>query len=161
KLRNLDFNVTMALAKKSFLSQKEFAQKGLEHRASRIRRRLAELETNGAILAPISGTVSEIALKSGDYIDNPQQYYIKIADASSFRIQLFLPYSVSAKLRKGALATLSRIRTDEFGRDKLETAAGQISGIAPTVDPKTGSVLTDIEITRVPSGWIPGIFVQV
>lgn len=160
-LRNLEYSVTLALAKKSFLSQKEFAQKELEHRASKIRRRLAEIETTGAIKAPIEGIVSEIALKNGDFIDNQQQYYIKIADASSFRVQLFLPQTVAAKLNKGAPVDLSRTRVDEFGKDFTETAMGQVSSIAPVVDPKTGSVMTELEISKVPRGWISGIFVQV
>ncbi len=161
KLKNLDFKVTMELAKKSFLSEKEFQQKELEHRASRIRRRLAEIDTMGAILSPITGIVSEIALKSGDFVDNPSTYYIKIADASALRLQIFLPQAVAAKLVKGDEATLSRSHADELGVEQIESAKGMVGGVAPVVDPKTGSVLTEIDIDSVPKTWIPGMFVQV
>lgn len=161
QLKNLDYSVTVALAKKSFISSKEYQQKELEHKASRLRAKLAKIETTGAIHSPINGTVSEVNLKSGDYIDNPSQYYIKIADASSFRLQLYLPQAVAAKLNKGSEAILSRTKTDEYGKESYEAAFGRVGGVAPVVDPKSGSVLTDIEVEKIPSGWIAGQYVQV
>lgn len=160
KQKNLDYSVTLALAKKSFISTKEFAQKQLEYRASGIRKRLSELETTGAIHSPIDGVVSEIAIKSGDYIDNPSQYFIKIADNSSFRIQLYLPQTVASRLTKGMFASLTRARIDDFGKETTEFAARNVLAIAPVVDPKSGSVLTDIEVQSVPKGWIGGQYVQ-
>lgn len=161
KLKNLDYSVTVALAKKSFISSKEFQQKELEHKASRLRGRLAQIETTGAIHSPINGIVSEISLKSGDYIDNPAQYFIKIADSSSFRLQLYLPQTVAAKLQKGSGALLSRTKTDEYGKELYEAAFGRVGAVAPVVDPKSGSVLTEVEVDQIPAGWIAGQYVQV
>ena len=161
KMRNLDFNVTVALAKKSFLSKKEYREKELEHRAVQIRKRLSEIDTTGSMISPIAGVISEVSLKTGDFIDNPQQYFIKIADASSFRVQLYLPQSVASHLKKGDPAELSHSKTDELGKETNQVTLGKIETVAPVVDPKTGSILTEIEVGKIPEGWISGMYVQV
>jgi membrane fusion protein (multidrug efflux system) len=159
--RNLDYAVTLALAKKSFLSQREFEQKELEHKADKIRKRLAELESTGAITAPISGVVSEINLKVGDFVDNPSQYYIKIADSSSLKIQLFLPQAVTTKIWVGSSARLSRLTSDDQGQEIKSEAIAKVQAIAPVVDPKTGSVYVEIVTEKVPVEWLAGMYVEV
>lgn len=161
QLKNIEYSVTVALAKKSFLSQKEYQQKQLEHKAAAIRQRLSEIESNGAIISPIDGQVSEINMKVGDYIDNPSNYSVKISDSSSYRIQLYLPQDVARKLKKGAPATLNHKKNDENGQEVSEDAAGEVATVAPSIDPKTGSVLTEIEVPNVPKGWMSGTYVQI
>ncbi len=161
QLRNLDFGVTMVLAKKSFLSQNEFKQKELEHKASQIRKRLAELDTSSSIRAPIAGTVAEIALKQGDFVDNSTNYYIKIVDTTSQLIHLYLPQSVALRLQKGSEAMLSHTLTREQGKSEVQQGVASIRAVAPFVDPKTGSVFVELVSQNVPDNWISGMYVEV
>ncbi len=161
KQKNLDHEVTMALAKQKFLSRNEYKQKVLEYKAYQVRQRLNDIETNGAIISPIDGIVSEINLKVGDFIDNPSQYSIKISDPSSYRIQLYIPQNVAAKLDKETPATLSRNWKKEMGEEVTESIDAKISAIAPTVDSKTGSVFIEITVSKIPKGWIAGMYVEV
>ncbi len=160
QLRNLDFGVTMALAKKNFLSEKEIKQKTLEHRSQEVRARISELEGAEALIAPIDGVVAEIALKNGDYVDNNTNYFVRIVDTNAYKISLYLPQSVASRLLAGDDVALSRMSNDENSSDKIEEAMAHIAAIAPTVDPKTGSVFVEITAEKVPKTWIAGMYVE-
>lgn len=160
QLRNLDFTVTLALAKRNFLSQKEVEQKKLEHRAVQIRQRLSDLETKNEIKSPIAGVVSEIRMKKGDYIDGQSNSYIKVSDSSHFRVELYLPQNVATLIKKGDPVTLSRSQTLESSSE-IQNATAHVTAISPTVDSKTGSVFTEITLENIPSGWIAGMFTEI
>jgi len=161
QLRNMDFAVTLALARKNFVSEKEFKQRKLEFRAQEIRAKIAKMENTDILDAPISGVVSEISMKNGDYVDQPNQYYIKISDTSEMKLAIYIPQSVATKLAKGAEVELTRNEADASGVQRIQTSKASIDAVAPVVDPKTGSILVEMRTHNTPKSWVPGMYVEV
>ncbi len=149
--REIDFRVTMALAKKEYLSKNEVSQKKLERRAFLIRKRLGELDSSAVLRSPISGIVSELSAHEGDYIDNPQNYVLKIADTKSQSIDLYVPQNIMTHLSRNKEVFLSK---------SGEEAKGFVRAFAPVVDVKTGSVYAEIVVPKSPSSWLPGMYVE-
>ena len=161
QLRNMDFAVTMALARKNFVSEKEFKQRKLEYRAQEIRTRIAKLENTDLLESPIDGLVSEINMKNGDYIDNSNQYFIKVADVSELKISIYIPQKIATRLKKGDEVELVRSEIDEAGSKIIQSSKATIQAVAPIVDPKTGSILVEINAKNTPKSWVPGMYVEV
>jgi RND family efflux transporter MFP subunit len=151
-LRSMDYKVTMALAKKNFLSNNEYKQKTLEYKAQQIRAQLSALESNSNIKSPIDGVVAENAFREGDFVDQQNNLFIRVIDPSLLRISLSLPSNIAEKLSVGKEIIAIRDQTK---------AKGIIRGIAPSVDPKTGTILIDIDITSNPKNWTVGLYAQV
>ena len=160
RLRESDYRVTMALAKKDFISRNEQNQKVLEHRAQELRTKIATIESSGRLLSPISGVVSEVQLKAGDYIDNSMNYFIKIVDPSQLKVSLYLPHTAAQKLANDGQVDLIRNEAGDDGQDHEVITTGKIVAIAPVVDSKTGSVLVEVVVSAFPPSWKPGLSVE-
>lgn len=154
ELRNLDFSVTLALAKKNFLSSKELRQRELEHKASIIRAKLNTLESAERLQSPIKGVIAELSYKEGDFIDNNSTAAIKIIDASKLKVPMYVPQEIIPLLKINQDVQLTRSGTS------LPISA-TLASISPTVDARTGSVFVEVVINKVPVSLLPGMFVQV
>ena len=91
-------------------------------------------------------------MRPGDYIDGNQSNSIRVIDNSAFKIMLYVPQSVATKVKAGDRVILKR----EDGQ-----GIGLISAVSPSVDPKTGSVLTEIIAKNIPKEWISGMYVDI
>lgn len=154
ELRNIDFSVTMALAKKKFLSAKEVQQKSLEHKSNILRSRLMQIENAGVLRTPIAGIISELDFKVGEYVDNSSLANIRVVDVSQLKIPLYLPQKIIKFLSRNLEVTLHRDA-------KEEPVIGKISSISPSVDSKTGSVFTEVAIENPPPSLLPGMYVEI
>jgi RND family efflux transporter MFP subunit len=154
ELRNLDFTVTLALAKKNFLSNKEFRQRELEHKASLIRAQLSKLETAESIQSPIKGVVAELGFKEGDFIDNNNSASIRIIDITKLKIQLYVPQDIVSYLSLNQEVSLKK------SADSDPISASLLS-ISPSVDSRTGSVFVEVVIEKAPPTLVAGMFVEV
>lgn len=154
ELKNLDFSVTLALAKKNFLSSKEYRQRELEHKANLIRTKLNQLESSESIQSPIKGVVAELSFKEGEFIDNNSVGLVRVIDSSKLKLPLYIPQDIVSHLKVNDEVLLTR-----SGTKKNLTA--QLLSISPIVDSKTGSVFVEVVVNDVPPGLLPGMFVQV
>lgn len=154
EIRNIDFGVNRALAANSFISKKEFRQKELEFKANQLRQKMAQIDNAVILRSPIQGRVSEINLKSGDYIDPQGQFYIRVVDDGKFRVQVYVPSEVAEQLNA---------QTKVFIGSTIETTlfAGKLASISPSVDTKTGTVFTETHLETIPVGWKVGSLVEV
>ena len=152
ELKNIDYKVTLALAKRNFLSNNDFKTKSIEFRAQQIRAQLSALDANSNLISPISGVVAENDFKPGDYIDTSNNNQVKIIDNSSLRVLLSVPANTANKLSVGDKARLER---------ENQSTVGMVKSVAPMVDPKSGTVAIEIEIPNAPQGWNVGQYAQV
>lgn len=160
QMRELDYSVTLALAKKDFISKNEQKQKILEHRSQQIRARISAIESSGRMVAPISGVISEVQMKAGDYIDNSSNYFVKIVDPTQLKVSIYLPHTAVRKLAVDSAVQFQRTEVGDDGEDHLVSATGRVAAIAPVVDSKTGSVLVEIVVNQFPKTWRPGLSVE-
>lgn len=153
ELKNLDFSVTMALAKKNFLSKKEVKQRGLEHRASLLRTQLNKLDAAGFLRSPIKGLVAEVGFKAGDFFDGNSNQIIKVVDNSKLKVPLYVPQEVVAFLKVDQAVTLKRPQQPDI--------SAVLSTISPSVDAKTGSVFVELVVDQVPPQILSGMYVEI
>ncbi|MBK7963260.1 MAG: efflux RND transporter periplasmic adaptor subunit [Bdellovibrionales bacterium] len=154
ELKNLDFGVTMALAKKKFLSSKEVQQKSLEHKSNLLRSKLMKIENAGVLRTPIAGVISEFDFKEGEYVDNNSTSSIRVVDVSHLKIPLYVPQNIVGYLDRDMDVSIQR-------DPKQEPALAKISSIAPSVDSKTGSVYSEIAVMNPPKDLLPGMYVEI
>lgn len=147
-----EFQVTEALARKKFVSGKEFEQKKLELRSHRLRQRLTELESARLIKSPIDGVVAEVQMKPGDFIDQQSTAQIRVIDPSLFRSVVFLPQKIATQISKGQQA-IFKVGGQEF--------PAQVSAVSPVVDSKTGSVLTEVVALESNAKWVVGMQIEI
>ena len=154
EIRNIDFGVNRALAANSFISKKEFRQKELEFKANQLRQKMAQIDNAVVLRSPIQGRVSEINLKSGDYVDPQGQFYIRVVDDGKFRVQVYVPSEVAEQLHG---------QTKVFIANSTDTTLfeGKLASVSPSVDTKTGTVFTETHLETIPSGWKVGSLVEV
>ncbi len=152
ELKNIDYKVTLALAKRNFLSNNDFKTKSIEFRAQQIRAQLSALDANSNLISPIAGVVAENDFKPGDYIDTSNNNQVKIIDNSSLRVLLSVPANTATKLSVGDKARLER---------ENQSTVGIVKSLAPMVDPKSGTVSIEVEIPNAPQGWNVGQYTQV
>ncbi len=157
RMKDIDFAVTMNLAKKDFLSKNEVKTKELEYQANQLKSRLSDLENSGVIKSPIQGIVAEISLKNGDFIDGNGNYYIKVIDSSKLKSTLYVPKDIVQYLKVGQSVRLTQTTV---GNSELLDIDGSITAIAPIVDTKTGSVLIELSIPQQSVGLIPGSYLD-
>lgn len=86
-----------------------------------------------SINAPFSGNIGDIPVKVGDYVSPTTELYT-IADNQTLQIQVRVPVEKAPQLRNGMPVQL----VDDQGKPRQ---TGQISFIAPNIDPQTQSVL--------------------
>ena len=150
--REKEFNLNKKLAERNFISGSEFEQKEAEFKSATLRQKMSDLESARIMRSPVDGIVSEVSMRTGDYVDGNSSNSIKIIDNSSFKIMLFVPQSVATKISTGQKVNFKHV---------AEGGEGIISAISPSVDPKTGSVLVEIITKKIPKRWISGMYVEV
>ncbi len=167
EIRNIDYTVTRALARQSFLSKREAKQRELEHKAAQIRLKLNQLDNSAVIKSPIDGIVSELTIKVGDYIDQSgiNNSLVKIVDKTKMRVQIYLPTEVAVQVNDKTKIFFRKMGASQISKDNAESAVEETSGVlnslSPSVDLRTGTVFSETVLTKMPKSWLPGMFVEV
>jgi membrane fusion protein (multidrug efflux system) len=105
------------------------------------------------VRAPISGTVTQRMVNLGDQVQIGDHLF-EIIDFDSMGARIFVPEKHLGQLRQGLGARLSAQAT---GGDDYR---GNVSRIAPIVDPKSGTVKVTIDVGG-QQGLRPGMYVDV
>ncbi len=169
--KEMDIELTLALSKKHFVSGRELKQTQLDKRATELRRKLQETESQQILRSPIDGVLAEMSLFQGDFIDQAQNHTVRVIHPSGFRVQAYVPNSISSKLKIGGEAHLSLVQRDDnatppTGGPASEMAVerewidGSIDAIGSTIDPKTGSIFLSVIAGDTPEGWKAGALVE-
>ena len=156
ELQQTEFEAISRLAKKQFISRKEFQQKQMEMVTSKLRRQIAELEgSSEQIVSPIDGKISEINLKEGDYVSDPSKTFVKVIDDQFYKVKLHLPLQVATKLDEGMEVKLFKGDSQNY-----QESYGSVNAVSPVVDSKTGSVFVDISVDDPHPDWRAGMFAK-
>lgn len=105
------------------------------------------------VRTPISGTVTGRLVKVGDQVQLGQHLF-DVVDFESLVARVYLPERHIASIEPGQPV---RVQSEAAGDHVLH---GEVSRIAPVVDPKTGTVKVTIAVGQQP-GLLPGMFVDV
>ena len=152
--KEMDIELTLALSKKNFVSGRELKQTELDQKANRIRRQLSDLESATVMRSPIDGVVAELTLAQGDYIDNVQNYGVRVIQPTGFRVQAYVPNQVAQRLAPGAKAYMALV---DSNADRMEA---EVTAVGSTIDPKTGSVFVEVTAPQATDGWKVGSVVE-
>lgn len=105
------------------------------------------------VRAPISGTITQRMVNRGDTVV-VNQHLFDIVDFDSIVARVYVPEKELPRLTEGQQA---RISSPALG---AETYTGRVDRLAPTVDPKSGTVKVTVAIPS-SKGLRPGMFVDV
>ena len=157
QIKQTDFEITKRLAEKDFVAKNVLAKKKMDLKIQKLRQKINKIQSNHSILrSPIDGIVSKVDFRKGDYVDDSNKYQMKIVSYNEFRIDLFLPQSISSKVDLDETKVLIWSEGDE--ETPTET---KISEMSPIVDPKSGTIETKIFIEEPPEYWRPGMYVRI
>jgi RND family efflux transporter MFP subunit len=157
--KEMDIELTMALSKKNFVSNREVRQSELDQRSAQIRRKLNEIEGSSRIISPIDGVVAELNLFQGDYIDQVQNFTIRVVQPNGIRVQAYVPGNVAARLQAGGEAEILPVSASGSTGATVGITA-TLNAVGTTLDPKTGSVFVDVTAAETPEGWRIGAIVE-
>ena len=148
-----DYRREESLHKQGLISDETFSQIRFELKQRKLslkeaRRRLSYTE----IRSPIPGTVTDRRVNVGDYV-RPQEQLFTIINFESIVAKVYLPEEHLPELKPGQQAELIAI-----GLDNRHFEASVIR-VAPTVDPKTGTVKVTVAPAKV-GPLRPGLFVR-
>lgn len=157
-LKQREFAITRKLASKNFVSANELNRKKLELKAQSLRYKIQELSSNEKnIKGPIQGIISKLSLKAGDYVEDPNKYYLDIIDPTQFKISLYLPQNFS-----GLLTPESEIEVFwEEGMEGEKSVFAKVLSISPIVDKKSGTLPVNLIVEEPPFSWKAGMYVEV
>ncbi|MEL7061421.1 MAG: efflux RND transporter periplasmic adaptor subunit [Acidobacteriota bacterium] len=105
------------------------------------------------VRAPISGTVTQRLVNLGDNV-TVGEHLFDLVDFDSLVARVFVPEKDLARL---AVDQEARLRSTARAE---ATATGHILRIAPTVDPRTGTVKVTVDVPS-EGGMVPGMYVEV
>ncbi len=105
------------------------------------------------IRAPITGTVTARMVDRGQLV-NPSQHLVDIVDFDSLVARIYVPERELARVREGQDALL---QSQALGGVTFDA---RVLRVAPTVDPKSGTVKVTVAVGAQP-GLRPGLFVDV
>ena len=105
------------------------------------------------VKAPIAGTVTGRHVNRGDHI-TINQHLFDMVDFDTIEARVYVPEKELKRLRIGQEA---RVFSDSIGG---EARVGEVSRIAPIVDPKSGTVKVTVGIPG-NQGLLPGMYVEV
>ncbi len=159
EIKEIDYGITMALAKRNFLSSRDVKQKQLEFRANKLRTQITELEMTNRLKTPIDGTISELPFNLGDYIDGSSQQVIRVVDTTKMKIPLYVPQTIATSLNLNSPVEITKASNVEG--ETAEKIVGQLTTISPSIDPKTGSVYVEISIDNSQKTLLSGLYVDI
>jgi len=105
------------------------------------------------VRAPISGTITSRMVNLGDQVQISQELF-EIIDFESIVARIFVPEKHLSALRAGMASRISSQSTVGEGH------RGMVKRIAPTVDPRSGTVKVTIDVGA-QAGLRPGMYVDV
>ena len=142
------------LFQQELISEQAFTEATYEKEQLEITLADAQRELGYAVVtAPIAGVVTERMVSLGDYVQS-NQHLFNIVDFNSIVARIFVPEKELARLSPGQTA---RLLAQALGS---EPRHAEIARIAPTVDPRSGTVKVTLEIPQ-RAGLVPGMYVEV
>lgn len=162
-IQQKELNTLETLAKKEIISKNEYLQKKQEIESFKIKNQIAKLESGaGKILSPIDGVVAEIKMKVGDFVDDPQKFYIKVVDNSELKFETWVPLEIGSKLKVGDHVDFEWKRAAaRLGEDDIvEVETGEIDGISPMIDANSGTIMVTVSLKEKFNDWKSGIYVK-
>lgn len=163
QIRQQELDVISSLAEKEIISKNEFRQKKQELESSKIRNQITKLESRtGKIISPINGVIAEIKMKVGDYVDDPQKFYVKVVDLSELRFETWVPLDIASRINVGDSVDFEWKRTAaRLGEeDQAEIETGIVDGISPMIDAQSGTVMVTVSLKELFNNWKSGIYVK-
>jgi RND family efflux transporter MFP subunit len=163
QIRQQELEVISSLAEKEIISKNEFKQKKQELESSKIRNQITKLESKaGKIISPIDGVIAEIKMKVGDYVDDPQKFYIKVVDLSELRFETWVPLDIASRINFGDSVDFEWKRTAaRLGEEEqAEIETGVVDGVSPMIDAQSGTVMVTVSLKDLFNNWKSGIYVK-
>ncbi len=150
-----EFERNAELHEKQLVSTEEFERVRSEYEAQRAARDLARLSLeHTAVVAPISGIVSERLIKVGNMVQAYEPAF-RVTDFDPLHAIMHVPERELNKLRVGHRASL---RVDAHpGEDFI----GRIERISPVLDPTTGTFKVTVEVRDRSLRLKPGMFTRI
>jgi membrane fusion protein (multidrug efflux system) len=106
------------------------------------------------VRAPIAGMITARRVNLGDNV-KVGQHLFDIVDFNTIVARVFIPERQLARLRLGQPA---RVASPSLGGSVTQ---GSLLRIAPTVDPKSGTVKVTVKVPPSSPGLLPGMYVEV
>ena len=148
-----EFKRKQDLVENELISIQEFNDATYELKQAELQLAEAQQELDYTqIRAPIKGTLTSRMIKLGDQV-NVGQHLFDIIDFDSLIARVYVPEKDLSGLGLGQKA---RLRSQAMGDRPIH---GVIQRIAPTVDPKTGTVKVTVKVDRV-AQLRPGMYVD-
>ncbi len=150
-----EFERNEELHAKQLVSTEEYERVRSEFEAQQAARDLAKLSLeHTAVVAPISGVVSERLIKTGNMVQ---------AYEPTFRITSFDPLHAimhipERELKKLGVRQPATLRVDAFAGEEF---TGRVERISPVLDPATGTFKVTVEIRDRTRRLKPGMFTRV
>jgi membrane fusion protein (multidrug efflux system) len=143
-----------SLFEKELISEQSFNDARYDFEQLEIARVDAERELSYAtVRAPISGVITDRLVNVGDYVQR-NEHLFDLVDFDHLLARVYVPERELSRLRVGQE---SRLFAQALGGERR---AARIERIAPTVDPKSGTVKVTVEVSE-RSGLRPGMYVEV
>ena len=145
-----DFAQAQAERQKKLYEQQNASLKNLQDAEAQ----LAALE----IVAPLSGTVTRLAVKPGEAVD-VNMPVAEVIDLSRLAVSSEIPASEAADLKTGQEVQISGTGFQPVNGQDARSTTTWLSFVSPAVDAKNGTILTRA-LLPTDSGLRPGQFVQ-
>lgn len=120
-----------------------------------LRNQDTSLNFNNRILrAPVSGVVAALMVVNGEYIQKGQQLAL-INDPANLYLKLEIPVAHHKEMKLGLAAEGT---TNHLGNNKF---AAKVTGVGAVLDPTTGTVPLELELSSPVSNLLPGTIANV
>jgi multidrug efflux pump subunit AcrA (membrane-fusion protein) len=117
--------------------------------------RLKELQSFQKIVAPFAGLVTQRRAEVGALVTPASEPLYVVEDLSRVRIQVNVPQTNAAQLQLGSTATI------HVPESRQPATSATITRLAGAIDPKTRTMLAEIELDNTRAGLQPGSYAQV
>lgn len=102
------------------------------------------------LLAPISGIVTEIQKRPGEYVPAIDPEVLELVQLDPLKAKFYLPVETALTLQSGQAVKLTFLVTEQV-------AAGRIDKISPVVDPESGTTLVEVTIPNPDAKYRSGL----
>lgn len=157
--RELEFKAAQANARSAeataVAAENKLHVLGMTQQAVEALRSSGEVDPRFPLLAPLAGEVVERDVTLGELVHPERERLLVVADVERLWVLADVPEAHLAKLAPQAQAWIDAGGLDPHRHE------GQVSYVAPMVDPRTRTVAVRVEVTCPDRSLKPGMFVQV
>lgn len=122
------------------LAELQLAREKKEEFGLEVNRLKAEIERN-VIRSPISGIVTEVHCKPGEFVSSQERKLITMVDIDQLRVRFYLSAKAVEELKPGQQVNL-------LVGEKNNMVVGQVEFVSPVVDPDSGTSQIDVIINN-------------